>query len=248
MLDQKQSKIGNLYTRIFGLPEINQRVRAYHVIKHLNPRRNETILDAGCGLGAYLSACALRDSDVIGIDVSREHVRQASKSINSNVKRDLIIADICNIPFKKKLFDKVLCIDVLEHINTDFKAVAEMSSVLSDNGRLIIHVPQLGGRFYVRIDRDKTHVRVGYSLVGIRSLLQRANLVIDKFEETYKAFAGSAFEIEFKSLRFTRSPSLHTCLASLLFPLLYSLSKLDFLSTEKGGGLLVVCKTSNQTS
>lgn len=51
-------------------------------------------------------------------------------------------ADICNLPFKDKEFDVILCNHVLEHIPDDTKAMQELFRVLKTNGWGILQIPQ----------------------------------------------------------------------------------------------------------
>lgn len=50
-------------------------------------------------------------------------------------------ADICNLPFKDKSFDFVICNHVLEHIPNDTKAMEEVYRILAPNGAAIFQVP-----------------------------------------------------------------------------------------------------------
>lgn len=50
-------------------------------------------------------------------------------------------ADLMNLPFKKNEFDFVLCCHVLEHVDDDKKAMAELFRVIQPSGILIAMVP-----------------------------------------------------------------------------------------------------------
>lgn len=51
-------------------------------------------------------------------------------------------ADICNLPFENNSFDVIFCNHVLEHIEDDNKAMAELYRVLKPNGMGVFQVPQ----------------------------------------------------------------------------------------------------------
>lgn len=53
-----------------------------------------------------------------------------------------IKADICNLPFKDKEFDIILCNHVLEHIPDDTKAMKELYRVMNVGGMGIFQIPQ----------------------------------------------------------------------------------------------------------
>lgn len=56
--------------------------------------------------------------------------------------------DLTQIPFKKKAFDNIICIHVLEHINDDMKALKELYRILKPGGWAIIQVPIMRERTY----------------------------------------------------------------------------------------------------
>lgn len=242
----KSNKILRLYGKLFGFPwHIGARVRAYHVMKHLCPNEHDIILDAGCGSGVYALESALRGVYLIGVDLSRERICQAQKTMKAvklTSRVSLIVADIRHLPFRKAVFNKTMCVDVLEHIEDDEKAVMELSRALK--GKIIIHVPQDRSRFYRPHIPMKSnlqtfgHVREGYALESINHILKKADLNIIYSEETFKTFAGLAWEIH----RFL-SHSRMAKLAIILFPLLYATSRLDALSSSQGRGFL--CIASN---
>lgn len=75
-------------------------------------------------------------------------------------------------------FDQVLAIDVLEHIDDDDLAIAEIAGALSSGGRLVVSVPTprysrvFGRRFHDHLG----HVREGYWLEDLQPKLEAAGL------------------------------------------------------------------------
>jgi len=94
------------------------------------------LLDAGCSDGFFSSK--LQAKEVYGIDSNKSDIEIARALYPGN---KYLRADICGLPFKNGFFDTVVCIDVLEHVENDSLAIAEMVRVLKKNGRLIITVP-----------------------------------------------------------------------------------------------------------
>ena len=52
-----------------------------------------------------------------------------------------IKADLCDLPFKDKTYDLILCNHVLEHIIDDIKAMREIYRVLKPGGKAVLQVP-----------------------------------------------------------------------------------------------------------
>ncbi|ABO34363.1 Methyltransferase type 11 [Methanococcus maripaludis C5] len=88
--------------------------------------KNIKVLDCGCGFGSFYDLT--KDFDTIYLDFSLNLLRKFK------IEKNKICASIENLPFKDGIFDLILCINVLEHV--DFKkAVFEVKRVLKTNGR-----------------------------------------------------------------------------------------------------------------
>ena len=95
---------------------------------------NDQILDVGVGVGRVLSEFPkLRR---YGLDISLGYLKEShSKGIN------VCYSLIEDIPYKKEIFDVVLCTDVLEHVLDLNYCCKNILSVLKPDGILIIRVP-----------------------------------------------------------------------------------------------------------
>ncbi|MFP6834656.1 MAG: class I SAM-dependent methyltransferase [Pseudomonadales bacterium] len=113
---------------------------------------NDRVLDLGCGEGrhaitAYLNA-AVR---VVGLDLShndlltaRDRYAEFQDPNDSSRQVDFLRASGLRLPFGDASFDKVICAEVLEHIE-DFETVlAEIQRVLKPGGTLAVSVPRFG--------------------------------------------------------------------------------------------------------
>lgn len=100
------------------------------------------LLDVGTGSGRFAKALK-GDARIIGIDTSREMIKQAVLKRKDGY--ELIIADATNLPFKDECFSTVLCIRVLKWIPEYKKAISEISRVLKPKGMLVLDVANLFG-------------------------------------------------------------------------------------------------------
>ena len=102
----------------------------------------ETLLDAGCGNGRYLS-CFRFNKKIrfcAGLDISRARVYSANKRFKergSDVA--LIVADIEEAPFRNDVFDVVFSTDVIEHLPHPLKGIRELVRISKD--KVIICTP-----------------------------------------------------------------------------------------------------------
>jgi SAM-dependent methyltransferase len=102
----------------------------YHtIITHLLRGKSGLILDAGCGKGSkeYLDFS-------VGIDISKKNVRLAKKKKSG---ADFVVADIEHLPFRNRIFNCVVSIDVLEHLYNKNASIAELSRVIALRGSFI---------------------------------------------------------------------------------------------------------------
>ena len=94
------------------------------------------ILDNGCGLGTYLEAFAPFSKQRIGLELEFNRARQARPHSEGVVQ-----APAECLPFADNSFDFVLSNEVLEHVEDDSVAMAEMVRVARPGGRVLIFCP-----------------------------------------------------------------------------------------------------------
>lgn len=102
----------------------------HYVMTYKQLTRYRCILDVGCGLGLpmrCLRQLGLR-SEVIGVDVCVRYLQRVKKL---EIYDDLVLASAKCLPFKKKSFDSLMCLQVLEHLTKrdGVTALGELSRV-----------------------------------------------------------------------------------------------------------------------
>lgn len=100
------------------------------------------VLVDGCGVGMYVSALQPHSDVVYGIDIEAEHLNIAAENAPD---AGLQLAMCERLPYADDFFDLVFSHEVLEHVQDDRAAAAEMVRVLRPGGRVIIFVPN---RYY----------------------------------------------------------------------------------------------------
>lgn len=174
--------------------------RAKLLIKELNPRITDKILDIGCGDGYYLFLLSnLGNFDLVGIDRDRKALFAARNQVN-NKKIKLIQGDILKLPFQKETFNKIILSEVLEHLEDDGKALREIARVIKKKGILVITVPHWNFPFfwdpvnYLLQRLLKTHINKGfwsgvwsnhlrlYRVNELKKILKDAGFKIEKVE------------------------------------------------------------------
>jgi len=161
------------YTADFG-PSCRSRYNIMRglVKKYSNPKAS--LLDIGCGSGNLLSV--LKKSgfeNIYGSDFSNESVSLNSQKFGTRI----FYADIREIKFfEGRIYDVVICSDVLEHIQDDKTAVKNIGRILNDNGILIISVPY-NMKYWSSHDSFSGHVR-RYESNELESIISENGFVI----------------------------------------------------------------------
>jgi 2-polyprenyl-3-methyl-5-hydroxy-6-metoxy-1,4-benzoquinol methylase len=117
--------------------------------KELTPKK--LLLDAGCWVGVY-SMLLSSHVRVIGIDVSRIYITNAKKWCHEEGKRsviDFIICDIEHLPFRRGIFDLLICSETLEHLKHIGRGLTELVRALKTGGKAVISMPNRFSLYYI---------------------------------------------------------------------------------------------------
>jgi ubiquinone/menaquinone biosynthesis C-methylase UbiE len=113
--------------------------RRLEALQSLTSLEGKTVLDVGCGFGAYgLAAEKYGAKMSVGVDINREYIEKSALGF-------FVLADAHVLPFRDSCFDIVLMIEVLEHLSHEIEALKEARRVLKKGGLLLVTVPN---RFY----------------------------------------------------------------------------------------------------
>lgn len=94
------------------------------------------VLVDGCGVGEYFARIHEKARFTIGLDIEFERAIQA-KAKTKNV----LCAAGENLPFREHTFQVVISHEVIEHVQDDRLAVAEILRTLKAGGRLLLFCP-----------------------------------------------------------------------------------------------------------
>lgn len=97
------------------------------------------VLDCGCGAGEYVTAFLNLGWDATGIEFLPAKIQQAREA-GLGPER-VAQGDLEHLPFESNRFDVLLFNEVLEHVPSDEKALAEAHRVLAPGGHLFVMSP-----------------------------------------------------------------------------------------------------------
>lgn len=115
------------------------------------------ILEIGCGIGNFTQTLT-KYGEVSAIDISRSYVNRAGTTVQGKAKVGYGDIEQDNYFFKDQKFNTVVCLNVLEHIQNDTKALKNIYQLLEKEGILILLVPAHGFLFG-EVDKSIGHFR-----------------------------------------------------------------------------------------
>jgi len=148
------------------------------IFEIFQPYIRNTLLEVGFGIGNmtkhFIGSC----KNYIGIDISKSFLGHMRIDF-PDAELDLLdIADEKALSLKSKHIDTISCINVLEHIENDKKALENMFYLLEPDGYLLLFLPAVSS-LYGSIDKNLGHYR-RYNKKALIELLESVGFKIDK--------------------------------------------------------------------
>lgn len=234
------------------------------VLELLQDPADKISLDIGADNGVISYLLRRRGGQWYSADLDA----RAVDSIRQLVAENVYQLDGGKTPFPDQTFDQIVIVDFLEHIPDDRGFVRELERILKPGGNLIINVPHLKptsllNRFRHRIgltDEWHGHLRPGYSLtslgevLGPRFVIERSATYSRAFSELVDTVLNGAYQklkgrkrggaesrkgtvVTQGDLQKHRTEFL---LLSALYPVLWTMARLDSLLPLQSGYKLIV--------
>jgi SAM-dependent methyltransferase len=171
--------------------------------KHLRVRPGERILDLGCAQGILSYFLRKKGGTWVSADLDLTNLRSSRALLDGG----LVQMGSPDLPFRDGVFDQVVCLDYLEHVDADAATLAEVRRVLKPGGRFLLITPHDGGFFLLQKIRPSVglklefygHKREGYSLPGLRRMFAAAGLRLTG-HTTYSRFCTELLELILNAL------------------------------------------------
>jgi len=154
--------------------------------------RDRRVLDVGCSTGYVARALINAGCTVSGIEFN-----EAAAEIARPMLKKLVVADLDSTPldtaFAGEQFDAIIMADVLEHLKDPVDVLRAASSLLSEDGEVVISIPNvahgslrlalLQGRWRYRDTGllDRTHIHF-FTVESLHALLEEADLVATEIQ------------------------------------------------------------------
>lgn len=196
----------------------------------------EDILEIGCGIGNFTKAL-IHYGRVYAIDIENKYIKETKRQVFKKAQVGYGDIEKGKYFFGKKSFDSIVCINVLEHIQDDYKALMNIRNLLKPSGYLIVLVP--AHKFlYGSIDKAIGHYR-RYEKTQLLAYLTELNFKAI-FAKKINFFGALGWYISGKILRDNTVRDTKLRLFNTIAPLILPLE--EKLEPPIGTSLLFVAK------
>jgi SAM-dependent methyltransferase len=124
-----------------------QQRRLEMILEASGDRPGGCVLENGCGVGMYVEHLAPHCNMIVGLEYDFARAREAQAVVSKHANASIVCAAGEALPFPNGTFDWTLSHEVLEHVQDDRLAAAEMVRTARPGGRLVIFVPNRGYPF-----------------------------------------------------------------------------------------------------
>tara|TARA_X000001036_G_scaffold19502_1_gene16377 strand:+ start:351 stop:1538 length:1188 start_codon:yes stop_codon:yes gene_type:complete len=122
--------------------ETAQQNKIDHIIKKLNIKSNQKVLDIGSGWGHLAIEIAKQSKcEVTGITLSENQYRYANAKAKEYNLQNQVQFKLCDYRNLKEKFDRVVSVGMFEHVGRKFYKTffKQVDNLLKDNGLALIH-------------------------------------------------------------------------------------------------------------
>lgn len=109
-------------------------------LRLLDLKKNERVLDSGCGYAWTTEWLHRAGVPVVGLDISRTYLDIGIERMG-NAHPHLVVGDVENPPLKSGAFDAVLAYESFHHIPDRPRAMAGYDRILNATGRVVLAEP-----------------------------------------------------------------------------------------------------------
>ena len=154
----------------------------------------DSVLDVGCGDGGFITYCARRGAAVTFVDIDEAKIAENELRLKDSPARQIrgLVSDANPLPLLDEEFDKVICTEVMEHVDDPERFLAELVRVGKPGALYLLSVPDPASEKVQQLVAPPLyfekphHIRI-FSRDAFRDLVNQSGLIVEK-QTTYGFF------------------------------------------------------------
>jgi len=169
-------------TSDYTIADLERMARATNYIawqrRLVTPELGQRVIEVGCGIGNFTGMLLDRET-VLAIDVDPACIERLRERYSNRPNLHAFVCEPDSAAFADLARwrpDSCVCLNVLEHIEDDHRALDAMASVLIPSGAIVLLLPAFQA-LYGPIDRNLNHYR-RYSRESVARLAHAAGLAV----------------------------------------------------------------------
>jgi SAM-dependent methyltransferase len=163
---------------------------AEFIFQALNLKRNEELLDIGCGIGRHSVALANKGLRVTGLDFNADYIKRAkSLALATRIRPTFVEGDMRKLPYVNK-FDAAVCFwSSFGFFDDDvnFAILKNIHKALKNGGRFLLDVTNRD--FLIRYYQQKSWTKTGRGYVLEKRLI---NVETSRIATTWHFIGGGS--------------------------------------------------------
>ena len=135
LFDQWPERYDSWFTTPIG--SLVKKYESDLLLEMLQPRKEERLLDVGCGTGVFTQDALDHGVSVVGLDISLPMLQLAAKKL-SGQPFTAIAGNMTSLPFLDNSFDKVYSMTAIEFVGDAQQAVNELNRVARSGAKIVL--------------------------------------------------------------------------------------------------------------
>jgi len=132
------NRLAKIYDSLYG-EEQNAKIES--ILRMVKIGCKDLVLDAGCGTGLLIDHIAARVNHFVGLDIAEKALKRAAERscrLRSRQNVSLMRADVDNLPFRDRVFDKIFALTLLQNVPEPYETIREIVRVTKRQAQIVV--------------------------------------------------------------------------------------------------------------
>lgn len=150
------------------------------LLKLLKVKKDDIILDLGCGSGIHMQLLSPKCKKIVGLDISKEMTTKARSLLKKQKINnwELITRPADNTKLPANSFDKIIALGLLDYVSSPNKILKECARIIKNNGEILFTLPKKPSLFFfLRTKTGNKIKKLIFNLPPVDNILNKKQLI-----------------------------------------------------------------------